>query len=112
MKSEIGFFRISYRRLCMGDGRYYTYYQFFDVLFSAIVVIYSVFSVVYCYYRKNRESDITNIYISFICILVFAVLRVIESVIPNLAICLKLRNLQIAAIYALINLIIVFLERL
>jgi len=79
----------------MGDGRYYTFYQFFDVLFITILLIGSLFSIVYIYYRKNERADLANMFFPLGAISVFGIIRLVEHVYPYPDLCLKLRNLSL-----------------
>lgn len=83
----------------MGDGRYYTTYQFLDVLMALVVAALAVFSLVYSHYRKNKHNPL---YICFAMGLIISVLRVFESVLPNLVLCAGLRRVQIVLLCALI----------
>ncbi|MBN2899907.1 MAG: PAS domain-containing protein, partial [Clostridia bacterium] len=85
----------------MGDGRYYTYYQFFDVLVMTILAVLAIASMAYCHYRKNRTSDILNIYTALGLIVTFAILRTIEAVIPAVDIALVLRNIEMGCLLML-----------
>ena len=95
----------------MGDGRYYTFYQFFDVLFSMFLAGYSIFSLINCYYKKNTEFNIKFSYLTFLFITLFSCLRVTEVVIPNLELSILLRNSQTAIILFLLNILAVNLYK-
>lgn len=86
----------------MGDGRYYTFYQFFDVLLIMISVIFSLFSIVHFYYKKNNKASIDYIFYPLYSVTIFGVLRIIEYVYPNMEVCIKLRNLSTIILIATI----------
>lgn len=85
----------------MGDGRYYTYYQFFDVFITMILAMLAVGGLAYCYYRKNSKSYNLKFYIGICMIVFFAILRVIESVMPFLDLAESVRNIEVTLILIL-----------
>ncbi len=91
----------------MGDGRYYTYYQFFDVIVITLLSIFAVFSIAYCYYRKNKEYDILQIHISLVLIMLISIIKLVESVIPNIELLSDLRSLIAGLILVLINITVI-----
>lgn len=87
----------------MGDGRYYTYYQFMDITIVMILCVLSIVSMLFFYYRKNKDMDINYIFLPQGLNLSFLILRTIESVSPNLGLASLLRQfglfLLITAVY-------------
>ena len=79
----------------MGDGRYYSFFQFFDVLFIMILVIFSLFSIVRIYYRRYDYAQNLHILFPLSAIMLFTLLRVVEYVYPDLAVCYNLRNFSL-----------------
>lgn len=84
----------------MGDGRYYTYFQFADIIILTFLSVLSLVSILFFYYRKNKDMSITYITAPSLLILVFLFIRIIESVIPNLEIASSLRELQLVLLVA------------
>ncbi len=79
----------------MGDGRYYSFFQFFDVLFIMILAIFSLFSIVRIYYRRYDYAQNLHILFPLSAIMLFTLLRVVEYVYPDLAVCYNLRNFSL-----------------
>lgn len=79
----------------MGDGRYYTYYQFFCVALITILAIFSISSTVYCYYRNDTKQDIKFSYLAFGFVTFFAILKIVECVIPSIIVANMLRNIEL-----------------
>lgn len=79
----------------MGDGRYYTFYQFFDVFLIMILVVLCLWTLVGIYYRKNENAHLSNIFLPLIAIVGFSLLRLVESVYPDLDLALSLRNMSL-----------------
>jgi hypothetical protein len=79
----------------MGDGRYYTYYQFFDVLILMSLSVLSVVSILFFYYRKNKDMFMKDVMAPAVITLIIIVIRVIETVIPNMGWARGLRELQL-----------------
>lgn len=86
----------------MGDGRYYTFYQFFDVALVTMLAIFVASSIVYCYYRRTHQTKRFDSHIKFGLISSFFVLRTIEIVIPSMVTAQVLRNLQTAILLILL----------
>ncbi|WP_206459104.1 hypothetical protein [Anaerovorax sp. IOR16] len=82
----------------MGDGRYYTYYQFFSIIILVFLSMFSVGSMVISYFRNKGKKYIFFIFLSIIHIAIF---RVIECVIPNMEIAFSLRYLQLSMVIIL-----------
>lgn len=78
----------------MGDGRYYTYYQFFDVFLVLILIMLAIGNLIYIHYRKSRDTKLAHINTPLILIIVFCIIRMIETVIPNLFYAYMLRNIE------------------
>lgn len=78
----------------MGDGRYYTYHQFFDILLLICLLIFVIGNLIYCHYRKNRDNNLAYINIPLILTIMFCIVRMIETVIPNLLLACRLRNVE------------------
>jgi len=78
----------------MGDGRYYTYYQFFDVFLVLISIILAIGNLIYFQYRKSKDTKLAHINIPLILIIVFCIIGMIETVIPNLYYAYMLRNIE------------------
>lgn len=78
----------------MGDGRYYTYYQFFDILLLMFLSMFVIGNLIYCHYRKNRDNKLMHISIPLTLIIIFCIIRMIENVIPNLFYAYMLRNVE------------------
>ncbi len=78
----------------MGDGRYYTYCQFFDVLLLIFLITLVIASLIYFHYRKNRDNKLLHINIPLILIAFFCIMRMGEIVIPNLFYAHMLRNVE------------------
>ena len=87
----------------MGDGRYYTYYQFFDVVLATGLTIGAVISLVYYYYKRNKK--INTIYSNSIFGLIglFSIVRIIESVVPGISAAEILRNVEAAIILIVLS---------
>lgn len=79
----------------MGDGRYYTYFQFVDIMVLTLLSVLSVISILFFHYRKNKDMNIIYITVPTDMIYVFLVIRIIESIIPNLIVASTLRELQL-----------------
>lgn len=91
----------------MGDGRYYTYYQFFDVILITFLAMFAIGSILYCHYRKNTDTDIFHIYLSFSLIILFSILKIVETIIPNLVYASILRNVELGVLLLLLNLVLI-----
>ncbi|WP_027399031.1 hypothetical protein [Anaerovorax odorimutans] len=86
----------------MNDGRYYTFYQFFSIIVLVFLCIFVVCSMVISYYRYKEKNDKEYILSIFLCILIVDIFRVIECVIPNIAIANLLRYIQLTLFIILI----------
>lgn len=91
----------------MGDGRYYTYYQFFSVILITILTMFVIANIVYSYYRNSKRDNMKSVYIIFYSILVFIIARIIESVTPSIELAINLRNIQ-AIVFLLVNILILY----
>ena len=78
----------------MGDGRYYTYYQFFNIVLVTFLTMLAVASATYSYYRLSDKRSRRHAYAIFSLIVIFAVLHVVEGVIPHLVYAKVLRNIK------------------
>ncbi len=87
----------------MGDGRYYTYYQFFNIVLVTFLTIFVVASLAYSYYRLSNQKNRFFTNMVFLLIVIFAVLHTIEAIIPNIEIARILRNTKSLVIIALMS---------
>jgi len=82
----------------MGDNRYYTFNQFLDVFFIMVLVIFSVFSIVRIYYRSHEYAKTSIFFLPLSTISLFGLIRIVEYVYPNIAVCSMLRSLSLTFI--------------
>ncbi|MBF4693717.1 transcriptional regulator [Fusibacter ferrireducens] len=87
----------------MSDGRYYTYYQFFNIVLVTFLTMFVVASVTYSYYRLSDKQNKRYAYILFSLITIFAILHTIEGVMPNLILARTLRNSESTILIVLMS---------
>ncbi len=87
----------------MGDGRYYTYYQFFNIVLVTFLTMLAVASATYSYYRLSDKRSRRHAYTIFSLIVIFAVLHVAEGLIPHLIYAKVLRNMKGSLMIALMS---------
>ncbi len=64
----------------MGDGRYYTFYQFYSVVVLVFIVMFTLAVIITTYYKHlNKKEELTILSLAFVNL----ILRAIEVVIPN-----------------------------
>jgi len=77
----------------MGDGRYYTYYQFFGILILVILSILALASMVVGYYRNSGNQNEKKMSRYFLMLSIIIILKIVEFVIPEMEKGLVLRYL-------------------
>lgn len=75
----------------MGDGRYYTNYQFLSIVMLMLITIVSVIGAIASYYRNKGRMGSMFIFVSFALMSVISILRFIENVIPSMELASSLR---------------------
>jgi hypothetical protein len=89
----------------MGDGRYYTYYQFYSIIILVVLGIFILGSMVIGYYR-NKEKEIKYYALTtFTLTILNVVLRIIESVIPSIKVAFVLRCIQLTVLIVVIGIL-------
>lgn len=88
----------------MGDGRYYTYSQFFDVVILTTLITLAIINTLYCYYRNNEEGSTWHVNGCYGLVLFFIMFRIVESVIPNMTGAAQLRHISVVFLLASISL--------
>lgn len=78
----------------MGDGRYYTNYQFMSIVIIMLITIISVIGSLISYYRNKGRTGSMFICVSFALMAVTSVLRFVENVIPDMALAGLLRSIS------------------
>lgn len=78
----------------MGDGRYYTYNQFFSVIILTFLIIFIVISAMSSYYRNTNNKGSRYITAIFTQVAMVVVLRFIENVIVSMQVAKILRYSQ------------------
>lgn len=64
----------------MGDGRYYTFYQFYSVVVLVFIVMFILAVIISSFYKRlNKKESLTILSLSFVNL----ILRITEVVIPN-----------------------------
>lgn len=87
----------------MGDGRYYTYHQFFNIVLVTFLTIFVAASATYSYYRLSDKKNRKHADTLFLFIIIFAVLHTVEGVMPNLLLAKTLRNIKSTIVIALMG---------
>lgn len=72
----------------MGDGRYYTYYQFFSVSILVLLSIFTIGSMIIGYYRNQRKKSSEQL---FGLLIIIVILKTIELVIPSIILAFYIR---------------------
>jgi hypothetical protein len=86
----------------MGDGRYYTYYQFWGIVILVSLSIFVIASTVAGYYRnRGNKNDIQLLHL-FLGLTTLIIIKIIEFVIPSVTSGLFLRGLFAIGIFILI----------
>lgn len=94
----------------MGDLRYYTYSQFFSIIFFTILIAFMVLVLCYSFFRFPKNKDNRFIIFQMFLVLVSGILKFIEEVHMSLALCESLRLAQISIyMILLISIIIAFM---
>lgn len=75
----------------MGDGRYYTNYQFLSVVMLMLITVISVVGAFVSYYRNKGRIGSMFIFVSFALMSVTSGLRFIENVVPSMELASVLR---------------------
>lgn len=78
----------------MGDGRYYTNYQFMSIVIIMLITVVSVIGAFVSYYRNKGRIGSMLICISFALMAVTCVLRFVENVIPDMGLAGVLRAIS------------------
>lgn len=65
----------------MGDGRYYTFYQFFATILLVFLSVFVIVSMVVSYYRNKEKNNVFKI---FFVILLTIIIKIVEIVIPSI----------------------------
>ena len=88
----------------MGDGRYYTFYQFFSVSLLVMLSVIVIAGMLMGYYRNKNNEKAKAVFRLFLVLAVLMTLKVVELVIPGIN-----KGFLIRCIIALI-IIFMFLE--
>lgn len=67
----------------MGDGRYYTFYQFFAIVILVFLSMLVIVSMVVNYYRNKEKKKTDPVFRIFIMLLLTIILKTVEIVIPS-----------------------------
>ncbi|WP_461206852.1 hypothetical protein [Clostridium sp. DL1XJH146] len=78
----------------MGDGRYYTFNQFFSIIILLALIIFILISTMLIYYRNVKNEGSKYITSIFIQLNIIVLSRFIEEIIVSQAIARILRNIQ------------------
>lgn len=78
----------------MGDGRYYTNYQFMSVVIIMLITVISVVGALISYYRNKGRAGSMFICVSFTLMAVTSIMRFVENVIPNMVLAGVLRSIS------------------
>lgn len=89
----------------MGDGRYYTYYQFFTTLILMVLMTASVISLVVSFYKTERKKKWLAYAIPLIGFTVLGMLKFVEGVMPSFAMAYFIRALSANITMAVILLV-------
>ncbi len=88
----------------MGDGRYYTFYQFFGILLLVMFSMFALMSAVAGYYRNSGNQKEKKILPIFYVLSILMILKTIEIIIPSLITGVILRSvISVLLIYEVIK---------
>jgi len=88
----------------MGDGRYYTFFNFFSVNTLVIVSVGILASMLVTYYRNTRDHQTIEILKMFLILFSITILKTIELVIPSIEVAYKIRCFNAIAFVAVLML--------
>lgn len=78
----------------MGDGRYYTYDQFFSTILLVFLIIFIILSLTLSYFRNKSHNGKKHIVVLFVWLTMAAVLKFVEELYMLENVCETLRLLQ------------------
>lgn len=78
----------------MGDGRYYTYVQFFNIIFLTFLVVLTLVSMVSCFYKNRKREESKQIAVVFMLIFLIIIARIIEETAVHLTVAYALKYFE------------------
>lgn len=67
----------------MGDGRYYTFYQFFSVILLVLLSMFVISSMLIGYYRNEKNHTAKKMLSMYLILSLIIILKTVELVMPN-----------------------------
>ena len=92
----------------MGDNRYYTYIQFYNVLFFLLQISVLILVITSLYYRNKKNKKINSMLIILSFVLTISCMNFLESVIYRADIGLIFKETESICIIAIISLLLFF----
>lgn len=94
----------------MGDGRYYTYDQFFSTILLVFLIIFIILSLALSYFRNATQKGKKYIVVLFVWLTCAAVLKFVEELYMTAYVCEILRLLQMISIMLSYGIFLLYLS--